>query len=82
MAIIGYLEKSCHIKLMECIWPLRIQATLLNPDMYNPDSRLNRTIGRSQFRPMHIIPLCMIRILPNPDRNLGSTSVRIKHNCL
>ena len=31
---------------------------------------------------MHIIPIRILRILPNPDRNLGSTSVRIKQSCL
>ena len=39
-------------------------------------------IGRSQSLPIHIIPIRIIRILPNPDRNLGSTSVRIKQSCL
>ena len=28
------------------------------------------------------MPIRIIRILPNPDRNLGSTSVRIKQSCL
>ena len=39
-------------------------------------------MGRSQSLPIHIIPIHIIQILPNPDRNLGSTSVRIKHSCL
>ena len=26
----------------------------------------------------YFMPYCLIRILPNPDRNLGSTSIRIK----
>ena len=58
---------------------LLIQATLLYPDMCNPDFCLNR-IGRSL--PIHVIPICIIRILPNPDRDLGYTSVRIKRSCL
>ena len=33
----------------------------------------------SQSLPIHIIPVHIIRILHNPDRNLGSTSVRITH---
>ena len=34
--------------------------------------------------PIHIIPIRIIHILPNPDRNLGSTSVEvhIKQSCL
>ena len=52
-----------------------IQATPLNLDTCNPDFRLKSL-------PIHIIPMRIIRILPNPDRNLGSTSVRIKQSSL
>ena len=43
---------------------------------------LSGQIGRSQSLPIHIIPIRIIRILPNADRNLGSTSVRIKQSRL
>ena len=39
-------------------------------------------IGRSQSLPIHTISIFIIRILPNPDKNIGSTSVRIKQSCL
>ena len=41
---------------------------------------LTGQIGRSQS--LRIIPIRIIRILPNPDRNLGSTSFRIKQSGL
>ena len=56
-------------------------APLLNSDMCNPDFLLGQ-IGRSRSLPLHIIPIRIIRILPNPDRNLGYTSVRIKQSCM
>ena len=39
-------------------------------------------IGRSQSLPIHIIPICIIQNVPNPDGHLWSTSVRIKQSCL
>ena len=50
--------------------------------MCNPDFRLNHQIKRSRSLPIHIIRIRIIQILPNLDRNLGSTSVRIKQSCL
>ena len=51
-------------------------------DMCNPDFRINRTDGRSQSLPIHVLLIRIIRILPNPDRNLGSTSDWIQQSCL
>ena len=59
-----------------------IQATLINPDMCNTVFVQTGQIGRSQSLPVHITPICIIRILPNLDRNLRSASVRIKHSSL
>ena len=60
-----------------------IQATLLNPDMCNLDFCLNQRDWKvPESLPIHIIPIRIIQILPNPDRNLESTSVRIKQSCL
>ena len=39
-------------------------------------------IGRSQSLPIHVTSIRIIHILPNPDRNLGYTSVRITQSCL
>ena len=61
---------------------LYVQVTLLNPDMCNPDFRRNRQIGRSRSLPIHIIPIRIVRILPNLDRNLGSTPFQIEQSCL
>ena len=59
-----------------------LQATLLNPDMWNPYFHLNRPDWKvPESLLIHIIYIRIIRILPNPDRNLGFTSVRIK-SCL
>ena len=54
-----------------------IQATLLNLDMCNPDFRLNRTDWK-----VPVPSYANNFYAHNPDRNLGSTSVRIKQSCL
>ena len=43
-----------------------IQATLFKPDMCNPDFFSTGQIGRSRCVPIHIIPIRIIWILPNP----------------
>ena len=58
---------SCQINVNQ---RMNIQATLLNPDMCNPDFHINRTdwkVPKSIL--IHIISIRIIRILPNPDRD-------------
>ena len=54
-----------------------IQATMLNPDMCNPDFRLNQTDWK-----VAVPSYTYNSYTHNPDRNFGSRSVRIKQSCL
>ena len=59
-----------------------IQATLLNPDMCNPDFRLNRTDWKVLIPSHTYNSYTHNPDLPTPNRDLGSTSVQIKESCL
>ena len=74
------LEMMMFIPLGNFQWHL--QAPLLNPDIQIRIFISTGQIWRSQSLPIHIIPICKIQILLNPDRNLGSTSVLIKQSGL
>ena len=54
-----------------------VLATLLNPYTCNPDFRLNRTNWK-----VPVPSYTYNSYTHNPDRNLRSTSVRIKQSCL
>ena len=75
-------DVKIHSFLPSCYYDIMIQATPLNPDLCNPDFRLNRADWKVPVPSYTIIPTCIIRILPNPDINLGSTSVRSKQSSL
>ena len=69
-------ELSTLVCMYVSLWT--IQAILLNSDMCNPDFRLNRTNLEVPVPSYTYNSYTHNPDLPYPERNLGSTSVRIK----